>query len=562
MGEMIKDLHQMTIETGQKDLGEMVSSLREALHEPFLFVIVGEVKVGKSSFINALLGTGEEICKVAPDPCTDTVQQVMYGATNETTFINKHLKKILQPVDILKHISVVDTPGTNTISDHHQEITERFIPRSDLVVFVFEAKNPYRQSAWDFFQYIHEDWQKKVIFVLQQADLMPEDDLQVNIKGLRTFAQKKGISDPQIFALSAKRELEQSETASGFEPLYAYIKENITGRNANLLKLGSNIRTTRHLNGKVLDRIEQMEAQLKADKEFRLDIQDTLEDQQARSLRQITALVKGLLDEYDLITTKAKQNLDNGLGFFSLTKKSVLSVFSKSDSPQEWLKQLTRNLELELTSSFNLHLQDGVESLADSIAQMAKIIDMKIQASATILKPDQEIFGQISDRRRSVIRELKDGFDRFMAQTEHFVGTEVFSEASKLSPNIAAGSGIAVIGVVLATVTQITVLDLTGGILSALGLLFAGGTVVLKRGKILKGFANEIAKGREQLKQDLETRLKEYVEQIREKIDKNFSSFDEFMKTEASHVENLGNRYADLSVRLDQMESELDLKDK
>ncbi|MBK7009342.1 MAG: dynamin family protein [Saprospiraceae bacterium] len=34
------------------------------------------------------------------------------------------------------------TPGTNTIVAHHQEITEKFIPYSDLIVFVFEAKNP------------------------------------------------------------------------------------------------------------------------------------------------------------------------------------------------------------------------------------------------------------------------------------------------------------------------------------------------------------------------------------------------------------------------------------
>lgn len=561
MGELIKDLHQMTTETGLEQLSQMLSELRESIREPFLFVIVGEVKVGKSSFINALLGTGEEICKVAPDPCTDTIQQVIYGETHEVVFLNPHLKKILQPVDILRHISIVDTPGTNTISEHHQDITERFIPKSDLVVFVFEAKNPYRQSAWDFFNYIHQDWQKKVIFVLQQADLMNQEDLQVNINGLRTFAQKKGISDPSIFAVSAKRELEGQSEESGFQILYHYIKEHITGKNANLLKLGSNIRTGRHLNGKVLDRVEQMEAQLQTDKEFREDIRHTLTDQEERSHRQIHSLVKGLLDEYDLISSKAHRELDQGLGFFSLTKKSILSVFSKSDSPQEWLKQLTQKLELELSNSFHTHLQDGVEALADSIAQMAKIIDLKIQNSETVLKPNQEIFGHISERRRIVLRELKDGFARFMAQTEHFVGNEIFPEASKFSPNIAAGSGIAVIGVVLATATQITVLDLTGGILSTLGLLFAGGTVIMKRGKILNGFAQEIAKGRDQLKSDLESRLMDYVSHIRTKIDKNFSAFDDFLGTETAHVEDLGRRYADLAVRFDQMEEELGLKE-
>ena len=44
---------------------------------PALLVIVGEVKAGKSSFINALLH--EEVCEVAPGPCTNGIQELVYG---------------------------------------------------------------------------------------------------------------------------------------------------------------------------------------------------------------------------------------------------------------------------------------------------------------------------------------------------------------------------------------------------------------------------------------------------------------------------------------------------
>ncbi|MEZ4986392.1 MAG: dynamin family protein [Saprospiraceae bacterium] len=74
---------------------------------------------------------------------------------------------------ILRDIAIVDTPGT-TIVEHHQEITERFVPASDLIVFVFEAKNPYRQSARTFFDFIQDEWRKKVIFVLQQKIYCPK----------------------------------------------------------------------------------------------------------------------------------------------------------------------------------------------------------------------------------------------------------------------------------------------------------------------------------------------------------------------------------------------------
>jgi predicted GTPase len=39
-----------------------------------LLVVVGEVKAGKSSFINALLR--EDVCEVAPGPCTVRIQEL------------------------------------------------------------------------------------------------------------------------------------------------------------------------------------------------------------------------------------------------------------------------------------------------------------------------------------------------------------------------------------------------------------------------------------------------------------------------------------------------------
>ena len=45
--EIIKDLHERTIQIGHQELAKTVSDLRNRIHEPFMFVIVGEVKAGK-----------------------------------------------------------------------------------------------------------------------------------------------------------------------------------------------------------------------------------------------------------------------------------------------------------------------------------------------------------------------------------------------------------------------------------------------------------------------------------------------------------------------------------
>ncbi|MEM8910031.1 MAG: dynamin family protein, partial [Bacteroidota bacterium] len=114
MDQIVKELHELTIRIQHQELEKTVSDLRNRINEPFMFVIVGEVKAGKSSFINALLEAEKEICKVAPSPMTDTIQQIVYGEEEATVEVNPYLKKIFQPVEILKEIAIVDTPGTNT----------------------------------------------------------------------------------------------------------------------------------------------------------------------------------------------------------------------------------------------------------------------------------------------------------------------------------------------------------------------------------------------------------------------------------------------------------------
>ena len=84
----------MTVNLHNDKLAVTVDDIRSRLNEPFLFVIVGEVKVGKSSFVNALLQTDKEVCKVAPDPCTDTIQQIVYSETEAIIPINDYFKKI------------------------------------------------------------------------------------------------------------------------------------------------------------------------------------------------------------------------------------------------------------------------------------------------------------------------------------------------------------------------------------------------------------------------------------------------------------------------------------
>ncbi len=557
IAEIVKNLHDLTISIGHKELAQTVSDLRLRINEPFMFVIVGEVKAGKSSFINALLDTGKEITKVAPQPMTDTIQQIIFGEQEEVMVINEYLKKIYQPIDILKEIAIVDTPGTNTIVANHQEITERFVPASDLIVFVFEAKNPYRESSWTFFDFIHSEWRKKIIFVLQQKDLISEEDLKVNEKGVRDYAEKKGIVNPFIFAVSAKLEIEGNRAASGFEAVKSYIRENITGGKAPILKLQNSIHLSTNINHRILKGLDVRKQQWQADTIFREDIKKALQQQAVKSNNQVEILVENLIAGYNQITSEKEQELSAGLNFIPLMRRSFTSIFDKKSSAKEWLEQLAKNLEKDLNTALNFKLNHSINDLADSIQQMAKMIDLKIQNSQTILKNNHDIFSDIAERRSNVLKELQETFSKFMNQTDNFKDDNLFPDRRNFETNLMSGSGIAVIGAILAAVTQGAIFDITGGVITTVGILFAGISTSLKRRKAINGYKKEVANGREKINKEITEKLKTYIKNISQKIDDNFLEFDRHLELEHQQIDFLEKKQITIAQELTSILGEL-----
>lgn len=554
---LVHDLLDLSKDIGHQGLEATITDLKDRIEEPFMFVIVGEVKAGKSSFINALLETETDICKVAPSPMTDTIQQILYGETAHEEIINPYLKRIYQPVEILKEIAIVDTPGTNTIIEHHQEITERFIPGADLIVFVFEAKNPYRQSAWQFFDFIHAEWRKKIIFILQQKDLMPKEDLQINMEGVTKQALNKGIEDPIVFATSAKQEQEGQTKDSGYEELRKYINDKVTGGKAPLLKLQSNLDTTRSISAKIQEGLDLRTKQLEVDETFRSDIRKTLDKQMQISNDQVDMLVENLLAGYDTTMREKTDELSGVLSLGSVLRRSFSSMFSKNPSIKEWLTQFAGDMEDNLNNRLQQKLNDRVLDLAESIQQMGQIIDLKIRSSETILKDDHEIFSDIAEKRSSILTELQETFRAFLNNSDNFKDEAIFSQKDKMSPTLATGGGIAVVGVILTVVTNGMVFDITGGVLTAVGFLFAGVSLGLQKRKIMKKFKAEVATGRGKLEGEVTARLRHYVEFVRAQIEKNFEKFDAMLASEKQILQRLSAHQSKILNQIDKFEKDL-----
>src|ERR1700693_981180 len=105
LGELLKLSAEMRRPAAVLDtLHALLSDLRD----PFLFVVMGEVKSGKSSLLNALFG--QEFAKVDVLPATDRVYIFRYGDPEKSVEVSPQIAERHLPIAFLRDFNVVDTP--------------------------------------------------------------------------------------------------------------------------------------------------------------------------------------------------------------------------------------------------------------------------------------------------------------------------------------------------------------------------------------------------------------------------------------------------------------------
>jgi len=216
---------------------DLLVEARKGLEELFLLVIVGEFNAGKSSVINAVLG--EKHLKEGILPTTNEITVLRHGDVARTERSSDGFFTQFVPADVLREVNIVDTPGTNVILERQQRLTEEFVPRADLVLFVLSADRPMTESEVRFLKYIKR-WGKKVLFVVNKCDRL-DDESQV--EEVRQFVADNaerllGVSDPAVMPVSAKDALAaklRSEplAASGFDALEDYVLSFLGGSSSS-----------------------------------------------------------------------------------------------------------------------------------------------------------------------------------------------------------------------------------------------------------------------------------------------------------------------------------------
>lgn len=219
ISQVVRGIKRLADATGA-ELGASLSTgaFEKDLGTPFLFVVCGEVNAGKSSLINGLFG--RELCKVNILPETDRVIWYRHGAPPRDVNISPSLEERYRPIEFLRDFNLVDTPGTNSVVQGHQEITERFLPVADLILFVFPVTNPWGAATWNLISKLPPECHNRVAFIVQQADQRGEEDIRIIVQHMADLSTKRIGVVPKIFPVSGKLAFEAKKAGSFGEKDY------------------------------------------------------------------------------------------------------------------------------------------------------------------------------------------------------------------------------------------------------------------------------------------------------------------------------------------------------
>lgn len=251
-------------EHGIEDVARRARALREELDRPLLLAVLGEFNAGKSTLINAFIGS--DVAPMGIVPTTATLNVLRSGAQKLVRVIKRNgstregshdqLKSILKdiealgidakggesvdrveiilPSETLEKVWILDAPGTNALDAEHERLAKEAARRADAVLWVFDAAQAGKLTE----TVIHEALRaqgRRVVPVLNKVDRLREGELDEVEKVVR---EGFGESPRNISAKAALKarlaEDQDAYVASGFPALLQSLEETVFSKSRTL----------------------------------------------------------------------------------------------------------------------------------------------------------------------------------------------------------------------------------------------------------------------------------------------------------------------------------------
>lgn len=540
----------------------VIATAAASLDELFLLVVVGEFNSGKSSVINALVG--ERVAAEGILPTTASVTMLRYGPERKERTVADALVEVDYPADFLRQITIVDTPGTNAIVRRHEEITEQFVPRADLALFVTSTDRPFTESERGFVERLR-GWGKPVVAVLNKTDLLAG---QAQIDEMSAFI-RDNVSrllgfEPKVIPVSARLamqalEIENRTTRdelgrlSGFAALRTYVFSTLDEASRLRLKLENPLGIADSVMSRFREAVGARESMLARDAETEgvLESQigafreDVLRDFDARS----AAIDKTILE----MNARASRFFDSTIRLSRipdlLNSSRVKEEFARdviADSAQRIDDAVRETIDWVVDAQARLWTE-----IADYLARRDAVERTGMLGSIASTSFAQDRRAVLTDAVRSA-RHIVEANDR-QAEGERLAATmrEAVAQTGLVSAG-GIGLGVVVVAAVGGAAADITGI-LAGAVIAALGLYI----IPARRRAAQKRFEAESEALRAKLvtamREQFTTQLDAAIANMRAAL----APYLRFIRTERDQVATIRTNVDDIGARITRVRAAL-----
>jgi len=398
----------------------------------FRLVIMGEIKKGKSSFINSLLGEAD-LLPVHDNVTTSTIYKIRYGTERKYTVYfkneleNAKLRKkeiplseltdygteagnprnnkqvdfiaVEAPSPLLRSgLVIVDTPGVGGLYKEHRDITWKHAPKADGIFFVTDSvESPIGGDEVEFLKELIKIT-SLVYFVQTKGDQADSSEARKKrmLNNIDILGSKAGLSPKKISYFIVSSELKKQADSSqdledlhdsGYLPVIDFLVDELKVRkNRNLALLG----------------MERTRAKVHA-----------IEDELLYREKVASANTKG---EQDKIRTDLDQ-ADNELQDWNTNRRAELL--------KDFSLQL-HGVQTEISSSVNLELRP--------MGNIANTIKEKMEMLTTA--------DDIYSRQRQLLNKMRSTASEKISKIGVRLETEVFSIMNQLSERMSQESSL------------------------------------------------------------------------------------------------------------------------
>ncbi|MFW5899392.1 MAG: dynamin family protein, partial [Jiangellaceae bacterium] len=515
--------------------------------------------------LNALLN--QEVMPEGVTPTTDRITVVTYGEA--THGVEEGITYRRVPVEGLEHLALVDTPGTNAVIEKHEVLTERFVPRADLVLFVTSADRPFTRSEREFLARI-ASWHKKIVLIVNKIDLLDEaaDDPDAARGEVLDFVARhaREVLDaeaPPVFGVSARRARravrdgdEEALSRSGLPALRRYVQTELGDLDRLRLKLATPLGVGERLARDARGALEERLALL-ADDRATLEAVDRQRAQFEREMKReaetYLARIKTALLEVER----------RGEAFLDRTVRvgNVLNLMRPERVKQAFVDEVVRDADREIDEAMgemvDWFVQRNLQLWEDVVGYVAE----RRKAG------DDRVVGEVGGRFRMDRREVLLGLrDQAEAVLEDF---DEEREATRLADSLQQSvvrsgllqvSGVGLGAAVLAFVSSAAV-DITGITLS-LAVIGTGALILpRRRARAKRELHEQLQALRDGLEASLDRQLAHELERAGSDLAGAIAPYTRFVRSEterltelAEAMETQARALADLRAEIEGLE--------